>query len=213
VLEDWAGSHGVAGDAYFDNVSLSECSSCASSRPFKVHITYHAQNLVTAPPSDGGQCPNPRMRAKVIGHIEAQLTPGGEVQGGGTVADHPHRSRCRVPVIDFRVDSLRLQVLKPSERIQVVMGVHISSEGVHQPGQCRVNTEGTITARYDDTGRGTNSLRLDRLRIGPWKSPCNAHEHLITNTISSITAHAASSTWVIVWIGCLDSGYAPRNCT
>lgn len=212
VLEDWAGSHGVAGDVYFDNISLSECSSCETDKPFKVNIQFHAQNLVTAPPSDGGQCPNPRMRAQVMGHIEAQVTPLGHHEGGGTVADHPHRSRCRVPVIDFRVDSLSLRVLKPEKRIEVVMHVHISSEGVHQPGQCRVGTEGTVTARYDDTGRGTNSIRLDRLRIGPWKSPCNAHDHLITNTMSSITAHASSSTWVVVWIGCLDNGYSPRNC-
>jgi hypothetical protein len=95
------------------------------------------------------------------------------------------------------------------------MYVHISQEGEHQPGQCRVGTKGTIVATYDDTLTVGNSLRNDQLKIGPWTTPCNAHNHLITNNISSITAHASGSTYTVNLIGCIGqpgTGYSPRNC-
>jgi hypothetical protein len=191
------------------------CSGC-NSGPVKINVNYYANNLPTFPPADGGQCPLSPAGAMVAGHLEAQITPQGATQGGGVVSATPHRSRCRVPVINFAVDRIRVEALTPSRIIRATMQVHISSEGVHQPGQCLVGTTGTIVATYDDTAIAANSSpRVDQLRIGPWSAPCNAHNHVITNNITSIPAHAGASTWVTVFIGCVapGTGYAPRNCT
>lgn len=208
---------GVPRDAYFDNFTLSACAATcaggAGEEPVKVDIRFHANNLPTAPPTDGGQCPGPGLKAsRVTGTITAQITPNGDHQGGGDVVDTPHLSRCRVPVINIRVDHVQLQVVEPGKVLRAILKVHISQEGVHRPGQCKVGTRGTITATYDDTSRALNSLRNHRLQIGPWSGPCSAHNHVITNNITAITADSSSSTWVRVWIGCLGPGYSPRNC-
>lgn len=209
---------GTPGDAYFDNISLTECAaSCAASastQPVRVQIRFHANSLPTAPPSDGGQCPGSRQAARVTGEINAQITPGGDHQGGGDVDDTPHKSRCRVPTISVKVDRVRLRVVEPGKVLRATLSVHIDAEGVHRSGDCRVGTRGTITAIYDETSRGKNSLRNDSVRIGPWRGRCSAHEHRIDNDVSSITAGAAGSTWVRVSIACTapGTGYAPRNC-
>lgn len=190
-------------------------SSHGYSGPFEVDIRYHANNLPTAPPIDGGRCPEARVGARVTGTIVARRTDRGEFQGGGDVADTPHLNRCRVPVIRVRVDKVELAILIPGKRLQATLHVHIDAEGVHRPGDCRVGTRGTITATYDDTLTVSNSLRNHRLRIGPWQAlGCTAHDHTITNSITSITAYSSSSTWVTVWIGCTapGTGRAPRNC-
>jgi hypothetical protein len=106
---------------------------------------------------------------------------------------------------------VRLRVIEPGKALKAILKVHVSSEGVHRPGDCTVGTKGTITATYDDTARGKNGLRADRLRIGPWKG-CAAHTHTITNAISSVAADASGSTWVRVTIACLGPGYSPRHC-
>lgn len=167
--------------------------------PFEVRATFHAQNLLTDPPSDGGQCTPGRKRAIVTGQIIGRRTNGGEIQDGGNVAAAPHLSRCRVPAIHVRVDDVELRVISPGKRLRVEIDVRISaglSQGVHRPGNCRVNTRGKIVAVYDDTLTVANGLRDHRLTIGPWEAPCNAHNHVITNSITSITANASSSTWL-----------------
>ena len=206
---------GVPGDAYFDNISLSQCAASCSGggneEPVKIDIRFHANSLPTAPPSDGGQCtPGPKA-AIVLGSIQAQITPNGDHQGGGSIADHPHLSRCRVPAIKLAVDHVQLAVLTPSKVLRVTLRVHIDAEGVHRPGQCKVGTTGTITAVYDETSRAANSLRNDRVTFA-FGGACTAHNHTITNNLSSVTAHASGSTWVTVFIGCLGPGYSPRNC-
>ena len=214
MLEDNAGSQGVPGDAYFDNISLTECAVCAA-QDLKFDIRFHANNLRTEPPHDGGQCPGDRVAARVTGTIVGRSIDG-EPQGGGDVVDTPHRSRCRVPVIDVKVDRVRLEVEKPGSILRAILSVHIKNEGVHRPGQCKVGTDGKITAVYDNTEQAKNGLRNDSLRIGPWDDPCGAHNHRINNNISSIPADSSSSTWVRVTIACPDPpeapGFAPRNC-
>jgi hypothetical protein len=151
----------------------------------------------------------------VAGHIEAQITElGGDTQGGGSVGETPGLHTCRTPTIQFAVEHIALEVLRPGHILRATMKVHISQEGDHQPGQCRVGTRGTITATYDDTLTVANSLRNDQLKIGPWTTPCNAHNHVITNSISSITAHGSGSTWVVAGISCIapGTGFSPRNC-
>ena len=111
--------------------------------PFEVRAHFHAQNLLTDPPSDGGQCTPGRKRAIVTGQIIGRRTDQGEIQGGGNVSAAPHLSRCRVPAIQVRVDDVELQVISPGKRLRVVLDVRISaglSQGVHQPGNCKVNT-------------------------------------------------------------------------
>ncbi len=161
-----------------------------------------------------GRCPFKRTAAKVAGSIEAQITPLGKHEGGGYVNDTPRLHRCRAPTIRFAVDHIDVQILEPGAIIRATLHVHIDGEGTHRRGECLVGTEGVITATYDDTSTARNSLPNHRLRIGPWSSPCNSDNHVITNNISRITADAAGSTWVRVWIGCLapGAGYAPRNC-
>jgi hypothetical protein len=189
--------------------------------PFEVHVRFHANALPTAPPFDGGRCPETRVLATVTGEIIARRTADGDIQGGGNVADRPFLSRCRVPAINVRVDDVELQVLTPGKRLRAVIDVRISGGGnfgVHRPGDCKVNTRGRIVAIYDDTSRAANSLRNDQLVIGPWQAPgCIAHVHTITNSISSITADASGSTWVRTQIECWDpaagTGKSPRNCT
>ena len=51
---------GVAGDAYFDNISLTQCAAVCSGgageQPVRVDIRFHANSLpTTAPPTDGGK--------------------------------------------------------------------------------------------------------------------------------------------------------------
>ena len=213
VEQNW----GTPGDAYFDNFTFTECSpTCGAGgeQPVRVNIKFHANNLKTAAPNDGGQCPGRRQDARVDGEISAQITRDGDHQGGGNVVDTPYRSRCRVPTIGLRVDRVRIRVIEPGDVMRAILKVHINSEGVHRDGQCRVGTDGTIVATYDDTSRARNSLRNDRFEIGQWSRPCPAHTHVIHNNISSITAGAAGSTWVRVQIACLGqgTGYAPRNC-
>lgn len=181
--------------------------------PVKIMISFHANNLLTNAPTDGGICPG-HVAARITGQIEAQITEGGDTQGGGDVVDTPHLAKCRVPVIKIAVDHIALHVLKPGRAVQATLAVHIDASAVHQPGECAVGTAGTIVATYDDTSVAANSSRNDSIRIGPWAA-CNAHDHVITNNITSITAGASSSTWVKVWIGCLGApgtGYSPRNC-
>lgn len=209
---------GTPGDAYFDNIALTPCTdtcSGAAKRPVRVRIGFHANNLPTAAPNDGGQCPGARQAARITGEINAQITPLGKHEGGGDVDDTPHRSRCRVPSISVRVDRIRLRVIEPGKTLRATISVHIDGEGVHRPGDCRVGTRGTITAIYDDTSRAKNSLRNDSVRIGPWRG-CTAHTHEIDNNVSSIAADASRSTWVRVNIACLPrsggGGYSPRNC-
>ena len=181
---------------------------------FKVDISFHAQNLPTTPPLDGGTCPGATVQAVVTGKVVGQRTPNGDIQGGGDVAATPHLSKCRVPVINFRILDVQLSVLSPGKRLRLQLAVSISGTGVHRPGDCRVNTSGTIVAIYDDTLTVSNGLRDHRLTIGPWQAPgCTAHNDTITNSITSIPADAGSSTWVRVWIGCLATGYSPKNCT
>ena len=215
MLEDNAGSKGVPGDAFFDNISLTECAQC-SQQDVKVQVSWHANNLQTEPPGDAGDCTGNNIRARVTGKLSARFT-GGDHQGGGDDADHPHRSRCRVPGIDFKVDRVRLEVVEPGQVLRAILSVHITQQGAHRPGQCKVGTDGRITAVYDNTGgAAANGLRNDSLRIGQWEDPCGAHNHRINNNISSIPADASSSTWVRVFIGCTAPpeapGYSPRNC-
>jgi hypothetical protein len=210
MLEDNVGSQGVPGDAYFDNITLDRLPE-VQQEDVRVHVRFHANNLPTAPPSDGGQCRGATTPARVTGEITARIVDGRH-EGSGSVVDTPHRSRCRVPVIGVRVDKVRVKVIKPGRIMKAKLKVHIDSEGVHRPGQCKVGTKGTITATYDDTKRAANSLRNHSLRIGPWKSPCAAHTHRINNNISSTTADSAGSTWVRVSIACPGPGFAPRNC-
>lgn len=185
--------------------------------PVKITIDFHATQR-TAPPSDGGRCPTspvPIVTARVTGQIEAQITPTDDHQGGGYVTDTPVPAVCRVPRIKFAVDHIAVVALTPGKVIQATLSVHIDGEAVHQPGQCKVGTTGTIVATYDDTLTAANSLPNHRLLIGGWSGPCNADMHVITNNISSITAGSAGSSYVHVWIGCLlktYSGYSPRNC-
>ena len=200
---------GTPGDAYFDNFELHKCTATCS--PVRVSIRFHAERLSTLPPSDGGQCGDGRQRARVTGTISAQITPDGDHQGGGDVDATPYRSRCRVPNIDVRVTRVRLRVIEPGQTLRAILNVRITASGPHRPGDCRVGTRGTITATYNDAARGTNGLRADRVRIGPWRA-CDAHEHTITNSMSSIPADASGSTWVRVNIACLGPGYSPRNC-
>jgi hypothetical protein len=182
--------------------------------PFKVDISFHAQNLPTTPPLDGGTCPGATVQAIVTGKINGQRTEAGDIQGGGDVVATPHLSKCRVPVINFRIVDVQLRVLSPGKRMRLQLAVQISASGVHRPGDCKVSTSGTIVAIYDDTLTVSNGLRDHRLTIGPWQAPgCTAHNDTITNSITSIPADAGSSTWVRVWIGCLATGYSPRNCT
>lgn len=187
--------------------------------PFEVRAHFHAQNLLTDPPSDGGQCTPGRKRAIVTGQIIGRRTDQGAIQGGGNVSAAPHLSRCRVPAIQVRVDDVELQVIIPGKRLRVVLDVRISaglSQGVHQPGNCKVNARGRIVAIYDDTSTVANGLRDHRLTIGPWETTCNAHNHVITNAITSIPANASSSTWVRVNVLCPSSsggGLGPKNCT
>ena len=213
MLEDNFGSGGVPHDAYFDNISLTECPTCsaAEQEDVRIHVRFHANNLRTEPPNDGGQCPGRSRRARITGEIVAR-TVDGDPQGSGNVVDTPHRSRCRVPVINVFVDRVRMRVIRPGRIMRATLNVHISSEGVHRPGECRVNTRGRITAVYDDTERADNGLRNHSLRIGPWRAPCGAHTHRINNNISSIPADASSSTWVRVTIACPGPGFSPRNC-
>ena len=182
--------------------------------PLRVDVRFHAFSLQTTPPFDAGDCPT-ATRAIVTGFIVARITEQtGHHEGSGHVTDTPHRSQCRVPRIGLRVDHVDLHVIKPSHILRVRLSVHITSEGVHRPGDCRVGTLGTITATFDDTKKGLNGLTTHSLSIGPWRSPCTAHTHVITNTVSSIPARAAGSTWVTVWIACKEegSGFGPRNC-
>ena len=186
--------------------------------PFEVRTTFHAQNLLTSPPSDGGACTPAPKPAVVTGQIIARRIEGGEIQGGGNVAAAPHLTRCRVPAIQVRVDDVELRVIIPGKRLRAEIDVRISAgleQGVHQPGNCKVNTRGKIVAIYDDTLTVANSLRDHRLTIGPWQAPgCNAHNHVITNFITSITAGASSSTWVRVNVLCpgQGTGFSPKNC-
>jgi hypothetical protein len=182
-------------------------------RPVKIMVTFHANNLLSFPPSDGGMCSSPTP-ARITGQIVGQITPLGAIQGSGNVSDIPHLSKCRVPHVEIRVDRIALEPVTPGRTLRATMRVHIDGESAHQPGQCAVGTSGTIVAIYDDTAMAANSSRNDSLQIGPWTAPCNAHNHVITNNITSIPAHAGASTWVTVWIGCVapGTGYAPRNC-
>lgn len=181
--------------------------------PFEASIRFHAQNLPTKPPADGGRCPEPTVRAIVTGTIIGRRTKDGDIQGGGNVAATPHLNRCRVPVINVRIDDVELRVLNPGRRLRLQMAVRISGSGVHRPGDCRVGTTGTIVAIYDNTVTVANGLRDHRLTIGPWRAPgCTAHENVITNFITSIPADAGSSTWVRVSIACPGPGLSPRNC-
>jgi hypothetical protein len=188
--------------------------------PVKINISFVAGNAVTAPPKARGQgvpssqeCPAARVRAKADGHIEAQITPAGDVQGTGYVHEDPYDRRCHNPRILFKVDRISIAVTQPGHVVHATLYVHIDGEALHQPGQCRVGTPGTIQATYDDTKRGGNGLgEDDALRIGPWGGAgCNAHVHLITDDQSK-----DQSTWVRAEIACLDpsgrSGYSPRNC-
>jgi len=187
----------------------------SSAQPVKIDITFHANNLPTEPPFDGGQCPAAKDAARVTGQINAQISENdGKPQGGGNVVDTPHLSKCRVPAIKIAVDDITVDVVTPGKVVRATLTVHIDAEGVHRPGQCVVGTVGTITATYDDTTTAANALRSHTLQIGPWQSPCAAHTHLITNNISSITADASSSTWVRVNIACKgeNTGFSPRNC-
>ena len=182
--------------------------------PVKIDIRYHANNLLTEPPSDGGTCPGSQP-SRVMGTITAQIT---EVflhhEGSGDVQDHPHLSRCRVPVIQLEVDKVELRVLSPGKILQATLSVHIKQEGVHRPGNCLVGTRGTIVATFDETTVAANGLPNHSLQIGPWEGACGAHTHLITNNITPIPADGSSSTWVRVWIGCKEenSGVGPANC-
>jgi hypothetical protein len=185
-----------------------------SETPVKITISFHANNLLTNAPMDGGRCPG-HVAARITGSIEAQITERGDMQGGGDVADTPHLAKCRVPVIKIAVDHIALHVLTPGRAVQATLSVHIDGSGTHQPGECAVGTAGTIVATYDDTSVAANSSRNDRLQLGPWSGMCNAHNQTISNNITSITAGSSSSTWVNVWIGCLGgpgTGYSPRNC-
>ena len=185
--------------------------------PVRVDIRFHANNLGTAPPVDGGACPGPALKAaRINGTIMARITEIRlEHQGSGSVTDTPHLSPCRAPVIKIAVDRVRFRVLIPGRIVRATLSVHIDQEGAHRPGQCQVGTRGTIEATYNDTTQAANSLPNHRLEIGPWAGPCAAHTHVITNNISSIGAGGSSSTWVRVWIGCQSApggGFAPRNC-
>lgn len=182
--------------------------------PFEVRMRFHAQNLLTAPPSDAGDCTPALKPAIVTGEIVARRTDGGEIQGGGDVDAAPHLARCRVPTINVRVDDVTLTVITPGKRLRAEIDVHIDGEAVHRPGDCKVNTRGTITAVYDDTVTAANGLRSHELVIGPWRGSCVAHLHTITNSITSITANAASSTWIRVNVLCPGdgTGLSPRNC-
>jgi hypothetical protein len=187
----------------------------AVSGPVKIDIKFFANSMLTFAPKDGGRCPGAVAAQVGPGSIEAQITPQGHHEGGGGIADTPHLNKCRVPTIKIAVDHVVVEALTPGHVLRATLAVHIDGEGVHQPGQCRVGTRGTIVATYDDTLIVGNGLRNDQLRIGPWTTPCNAHNHLITNNISSIAAYASGSTYVVVGIGCLGqpgSGYGPRNC-
>jgi hypothetical protein len=201
--------------ATWTGTGAATCGGESSEEPVRVDIRFHANNLLTAPPLDGGQCPGlPLKAARITGSIQAQITPQGDHHGGGNVVDTPHLSRCRVPTIKVAVDRVALDVVEPEHVLRVTLSVHIDGEGVHRPGQCKVNTTGRIVATYDDTSQAANSLSNHRLQIGPWAGPCAAHNHVITNNITSITADSSSSTWVRVWIGCVKpgTGHAPRNC-
>gem|GEM_PF-6672775 len=219
TLGQYAGA--VASNIY--GYCTSSGSSVASKKqPVKIQITFFANSMLTFAPKISLQtafgatkltCPG-KVNAHVSGHIEAQITPAGDTQGGGSVAETPFLHTCRTPTIEFAVERIAFQVLKPGHILRATMYVHISQEGEHQPGQCMVGTKGTITATYDDTLTVGNSLRNDQLKIGPWATPCNAHNHLITNSISSITAYASGSTYTVVGISCVaeGTGYSPRNC-
>ena len=192
-----------------------------SDSDFEVDVRFHANNLQTAPPADGGRCPEARVRARITGTIIGRrFHPHGggplEIQGGGDVADTPHLNRCRVPVINVRVLNAELRIISPGKRMRAQLDVRISSAGTHRPGQCRVGTRGTIVAIYDNTLTVSNGLRDHRLTIGPWQSLCEAHNHSITNFITSIPAGASSSTWVRVQISCYpepgETGLGPANC-
>src|SRR5581483_10740684 len=179
IEDNW----GTPGDAYFDNVKLSQCTCYAG--PVKIDISFHAQSLGTAPPLDGGRCPGSSLKAaRVLGKIEAQITPDGAFQGGGYEDDTPRLAACRVPRIKFAVDKIEVTVVDPGKVMQATLTVHIDAEGVHRPGQCKVGTSGVIVATYDSTSMAANSLQNDRLKIGPWSSACDAHNHTITNNIS-----------------------------
>jgi hypothetical protein len=214
----WSGEYGVYGGAggQWSGMFKGHLGDDGATNlvPFKIDISLHANNLPTSPPN----CPR-GTRARITGKIEAQLTPFGEIQGGGDLVATPHRSRCRVPVIDIAVDDIELRVIEPGKIIQATLAVHITqggNNGNHKPGDCRVGTRGTIVATYDDTVTAANGLPNYSLRVGPWERRCRAHTHpLITNSITSIPADASSSTWVRVWIGCAPEplGYSPANCS
>jgi len=192
--------------------------------PIKINVTFFANSMLTFPPkvvtgaavgATATKCPATAAAQVGPGSIEAQITPGGEYQGSGGIPETPHLHICRTPTIKIAVDHIVVEALKPGHTLRATLKVHIDGEASHQPGQCKVGTAGTIVITYDDTLMVANGLRNDQLKIGPWTTPCNAHNHVITNSISSITAYASGSTYAVVFIGCLagpGSGYAPRNC-
>ena len=187
--------------------------------PFEVRALFYAFTQTTAPPSDAGKCPSGRPASITSGQIIGRRLENGDIQGSGNVTDTPHRSRCRVPHIPIVVTDIDLSVIVPGRTLRAVLTVRIGSKAgssVHRPGDCLTGTVGRIVILRDDTTKGTNGYRGDRIEIGPWEAPCTAHRHVITNAISSIPARGAKSTWVISDILCPSQsggGQSSRNCT
>jgi hypothetical protein len=187
--------------------------------PFEVKALFYGFNQTTAPPSDSGQCPRGRPGSITSGQIIGRRTEAGDVQGGGNVTDTPHRSRCRVPHINVTISDLDLSVIVPGRTLRAVLHVRISPQAgasVHRRGDCLTGTEGRIVMLYDIANKGTNGYRADRLEIGPWESPCTAHDHVITNAVNAIPARGAKSTWVIAEIQCpspSNGARSPKFCT
>ena len=156
--------------ATWTGVGHAQCGG-SSADPVKIDISFHANNLPTEPPFDGGQCPAAKDAARVTGMINAQISENdGKPQGGGNIADTPHLSKCRVPAIKIAVDDISIDVLTPSKTIRATLTVHIDAEGVHRPGQCVVGTVGTIVATYDDTSIAANALPATRSGSGRGKA-------------------------------------------
>ena len=81
IEQNW----GTPGHAYFDNISFTSAIRAAAGRGRSgSHITFHANNLPTAAPNDGGQCPGRRQRARITGKIVAQITPAATTRAAAT---------------------------------------------------------------------------------------------------------------------------------
>ena len=199
-----------------------------------IDFSYYANSLPTViragprvPLPGYGGCPAAEVPAHISGHFETHrrydLTFGtavgsGHVNGSGTVSAEPLDAKCRVPVLDFVVEDVVVTV--SGTTITAVFTVRVSQTAETQPGQCEVVVPGssapffgTITATENEAVTAANGLATDTIHFGPWTRPCNAFDQTITNNISSIPADGAGSTWVRAFIGCLSTGYSPRNCT